>query len=274
VPVQVQYGRFVKGLVVGRHYGEGVASFECPAPAFGYSFNKHACVSTLIADAFPVTFSLAIGAFILWLLLGVSLGVIAAKRQGKWQDKASTAFVLVGISLPTFISGILILLLALKFKLFDPIEMGRWVSPFTDPIGWARNFIFPWITLALAFAATYTRFTRSNVLETASEDYIRTARAKGLSEKVILRKHTLRAALAPIITIAGLDFAGLLGGAIITENIFNLPGLGRLSIRAVLVDYDLPVILTTTLLAAVFVVVMNLVVDILYAYIDPRVRVA
>jgi len=274
VPVQVQYGRFVKGLVVGRHYGEGVARFECPAPAFGYSFNKHACVSTLIADAFPVTFSLAIGAFILWLLLGVSLGVIAAKRQGKWQDKASTAFVLVGISLPTFISGILILLLALKFKLFDPIEMGRWVSPFTDPIGWARNFIFPWITLALAFAATYTRFTRSNVLETASEDYIRTARAKGLSEKVILRKHTLRAALAPIITIAGLDFAGLLGGAIITENIFNLPGLGRLSIRAVLVDYDLPVILTTTLLAAVFVVVMNLVVDILYAYIDPRVRVA
>ena len=274
VPVQVQYGRFVKGLVAGRHYGEGVASFDCPAPAFGYSFNKHACVSTLIADAFPVTFSLAIGSFILWLLIGVSLGVVAAKRQGKWQDKASTAFVLVGISLPTFISGILILLLALKFNLIDPIEMGRWVSPFTDPIGWARNFIFPWITLALAFAATYTRFTRSNVLETSSEDYIRTARAKGLSEKVILRKHTLRAALAPIITIAGLDFAGLLGGAIITENIFNLPGLGRLSIRAVLVDYDLPVILTTTLLAAVFVVVMNLVVDILYAYIDPRVRVA
>lgn len=274
VPVQVQYGRFVKGLVAGRSYGEGAAAFTCPAPAFGYSFNRHECVTTLIADAFPVTFSLAIGAFVLWLLLGVSLGILAAKRQGKWQDKASTVFVLFGISLPTFISGILILLLALNFRLIDPIEMGRWVSPFDSPIGWAKNFIFPWLTLALAFAATYTRFTRSNVLETSSEDYIRTARAKGLSEKVVLRKHILRAALAPILTIAGLDFAGLLGGAIITENIFNLPGLGRLSIRAVLTDYDLPVIVATTLLAATFVVVMNLIVDIAYAYIDPRVRVA
>ena len=128
--------------------------------------------------------------------------------------------------------------------------------------------------LALLFAANYTRFTRSNVIETSSEDYIRTARAKGLPEGEILRKHTLRAALAPIVTMAGLDFAGLLGGAIITESIFNLPGLGRLSIRAVLNDYDLPTILATTILAATFVVVANLLVDILYAYIDPRVRVA
>lgn len=273
VPVQVQYGRFAKGLFVGRTYGEGAAKIECPAPAFGYSFNKHECVTTLIAEAFPVTLSLATGAFILWLLLGVSLGVVAARRQNKWQDKASTVFVLVGISLPTFVSGILIYLIALRFNLINPIEAGRWVSPFANPIGWLKNFILPWITLALAFAATYTRFTRSNVIETSSEDYIRTARAKGLSEKVILRKHTLRAALAPIVTIAGLDFAGLLGGAIITEQIFNLPGLGRLSLRAVLIDYDLPVIVSTTILAATFVVVMNLVVDIAYAYIDPRVRV-
>ncbi len=274
VPLQVQYGRFVKGIFLGRTFGEGAAEFSCPAPALGYSFNRHECVTKLIAAAFPVTFSLAIGAFFLWLLLGVSLGILAAKRQNKWQDKASTVFVLMGISLPTFISGILILLLALQFGLLDPIEMGRWVSPFTNPIGWAKNFIFPWITLALAFAATYTRFTRANVLETSSEDYIRTARAKGLPEKIVLRKHILRAALAPILTIAGLDFAGLLGGAIITENIFNLPGLGRMSIRAVLTDYDLPIIVATTLLAATFVVVMNLIVDIAYAYIDPRVRVA
>jgi len=274
VPLQVQYGRFVKGIFEGRTFGDGAAKFTCPAPALGYSFNRHECVTALVASAFPVTFSLAIGAFILWLLLGVSLGILAAKRQGKWQDKASTVFVLTGISLPTFISGILILLLALQFNLLDPIEMGRWVSPFQNPVGWAKNFIFPWITLALAFAATYTRFTRANVLETSSEDYIRTARAKGLPEKVVLRKHILRAALAPILTIAGLDFAGLLGGAIITENIFNLPGLGRMSIRAVLTDYDLPIIVATTLLAATFVVVMNLIVDIAYAYIDPRVRVA
>ncbi|MEN9412584.1 MAG: hypothetical protein RIQ92_1021, partial [Actinomycetota bacterium] len=143
-----------------------------------------------------------------------------------------------------------------------------------DPVAWFRTFIFPWIILALAYAASYTRFTRSTVIETSSEDYIRTARSKGLSEKVILQKHTLRAAIAPITTLAGLDFAGLLGGAIITESIFNLPGLGRLSIRAVLQDYDLPTILATTILAATFVVIANLLVDIAYAYLDPRVRVA
>ena len=275
VPVQVQYGRFVKGLAVGRNYGEGAASFSCPAPAFGYSFNRHECVTTIIGEAFPVTFSLAIGAFILWISVGVSLGILAARKKNKWQDRAATAFVLIGTSLPTFISGILILLfIALKFHLLNPIEMGRWVSPYQDPVGWFKLFIFPWIVLALLFAASYTRFTRSNIIETSTEDYIRTARAKGLSEKVILQKHTLRAALAPIATLAGLDFAGLLGGAIITETIYNLPGLGRLSLKAVLQDYDLPTIVATTILAATFVVVANLLVDIMYAYIDPRVRVA
>jgi peptide/nickel transport system permease protein len=275
VPVQVQYGRFVKGLFVGRDYGDGAAAFHCPAPAFGYSFNRHECVSQLVGEAFPVTLSLAVGAFILWMLVGVGLGILAARKKNEWQDRVATAFVLIGTSLPTFISGILILIfVALKFNFINPIEMGRWVSPYQDPVLWFRNFIFPWITLALLFAATYTRFTRSNVIETSTEDYIRTARAKGLPERDILRKHTLRAALAPIITLAGLDFAGLLGGAIITESIFNLPGLGRLSLRAVLVDYDLPTILATTILAATFVVVANLIVDIAYAYLDPRVRVA
>jgi peptide/nickel transport system permease protein len=275
VPVQVQYGRFVKGLFVGRDYGDGAAAFHCPAPAFGYSFNRHECVSQLVGEAFPVTLSLAVGAFILWMSVGVGLGILAARKKNEWQDRLATAFVLIGTSLPTFISGILILIfVALKFNFINPIEMGRWVSPYEDPVLWFRNFIFPWITLALLFAATYTRFTRSNVIETSSEDYIRTARAKGLPESDILRKHTLRAALAPIITLAGLDFAGLLGGAIITESIFNLPGLGRLSLRAVLVDYDLPTILATTILAATFVVVANLLVDIAYAYLDPRVRVA
>ena len=274
VPVQVQYGRFVKGLFVGRDYGDGSAAFHCPAPAFGYSFNRHECVTQLVGEAFPVTLSLAIGAFILWISVGVGLGILAARKKNEWQDRLATAFVLVGTSLPTFISGILILIfIALKFGLVNPIEMGRWVSPYEDPVGWFKTFIFPWITLALLYAATYTRFTRSNVIETSSEDYIRTARAKGLSERDILRKHTLRAALAPIITLAGLDFAGLLGGAIITEGIFNLPGLGRLSIRAVLRDYDLPTILATTILAASFVVIANLLVDIAYAYLDPRVRV-
>jgi peptide/nickel transport system permease protein len=275
VPWWEQWFRFMQGLFLGRNYAEGSAAIHCGAPAFGYSFNQHSCVTTLIGQAFPVTLSLAVGSFILWISVGVSLGVLAARFKGRAADRLSTAFVLVGTSLPTFISGILILLfVVLKFNLINPIEMGQWKSPFTDPFGYFMEFIFPCITLALAFAATYTRFTRSNVIETSSEDFIRTAKAKGLSNKVILRKHTLRAALSPIITIAGLDFAGLLGGAIITEGIFNLPGLGRLSIKAVLIDYDLPVILATTLLAASFVVIANLLVDIAYAYIDPRVRVS
>ena len=274
VSVWQQWWRFIVGLFQGRTYGEAEALIKCPAPAFGYSFNRHECVTKIIADAFPITLSLAIGAFIMWLSIGISLGVLAARFKGKFVDRASTVFVLIGTSLPTFISGILILLfVVIKFGLVNPLDLGNWANPVTDPLGWLKTFFFPCLTLAFAYAASYTRFTRSNVLETSTEDYIRTARAKGLSEKVVLRKHTLRAALAPIVTIAGLDFAALLGGAIITEGIYNLAGLGRLSIRAVLVDYDLPVILATTLFAATFVVVMNLIVDILYAFIDPRVRV-
>ncbi len=275
VPWWEQWWRFIHGLFAGRNYAEGSAAIVCGAPSFGYSFNQHACVTSLIGQAFPVTFSLAVGSFILWMIMGISLGILAARFKGRFPDRFATVFVLVGTSLPTFISGLLILLfVVLKFNLINPIEMGQWMSPFSNPWGYFKEFIFPCITLALAYAATYTRFTRSNVIETSSEDFIRTAKAKGLSSGVILRKHTLRAALSPILTIAGLDFAGLLGGAIITEQIFNLPGLGRLSIKAVLTDYDLPVILSTTLLAATFVVVANLVVDIAYAFIDPRVRVA
>ncbi|CAB4753245.1 unannotated protein [freshwater metagenome] len=270
VSVMEQWWRFIQGLFHGRVYTQGA---ECPAPSFGYSFNRHECVTGILAEAFPITLSLALGAFIMWLSLGISLGVIAAKNKGKFLDKASSVFVLVGTSLPTFISGILIVLfVVLKFNIVNPLELGDWHNPFIDPVGWLKTFFFPCATLALAYAATYTRFTRSNVIETSSEDFIRTARAKGLSEKVILRKHTLRAALAPIVTIAGLDFAGLLGGAIITEGIFGLSGLGRLSVKAVTETYDLPIILSTTLLASAFVVVMNLIVDIAYAFIDPRVR--
>ena len=274
VPVLEQWWRFMQGLFLGRDYGQGAAAFHCPAPAFGYTFTRHQCVTELIAKTFPVTLSLALGAFFLWMVVGVSLGILAAKNRGKFLDKASTVFVLVGTSLPTFLTGVLIIIfVVLKFNLIDPLQIGNWANPFTDPVGWLKAFFFPSLTLAIAYAATYTRFTRSNVLETASEDYIRTARAKGLSEKVILRKHVLRAALAPLVTMAGLDFSGLLGGAIITEKIFGLDGLGSLSVKAVLQTYDLPIIVATTIIASAFVVFMNLIVDIAYAYIDPRVRI-
>jgi peptide/nickel transport system permease protein len=273
VSVFEQWWRFMVGLFAGRTFGEEGIAITCAAPALGYSFSRHECVTTIVSQAFPYTLSLALGAFVLWLSVGISLGVLSARKKGKFADRAASVFVLVGTSLPTFITGILVVLfIVLQFNLVSPLELGNWHNPVTEPLGWLQTFFFPCATLALAYAATYTRFTRSNVIETSSEDFIRTARAKGLSEKVILRKHTLRAALAPIVTIAGLDFAGLLGGAIITEGIFGLNGLGKLSIKAVTQTYDLPIIVATTLIASAFVLLMNLIVDIAYAFIDPRVR--
>ena len=273
VPVHVQYGRFVKGLFVGREYGDGAAKFECPAPAFGYSFNRHACVTDLIKQAFPVTFSLAIGAFTLWLSVGVLLGVVAARRKGKWQDRASTVFVLVGTSLPTFISGLLILIfVALKFKLLNPLDMGQWVSPLENPFKWFNIFIFPWTTLALASAASYTRFTRSNFLETENEDYIRTARAKGLTERTTIMRHAFRNTLIPLTTIMVVDFAGIIGGAIITERVFGWYGMGTLFNRAIQ-GQDLNLLMGVFFLTASLTVLANLVADLLYSALDPRIRV-
>jgi peptide/nickel transport system permease protein len=273
LPFFTQYFLFLKGLFFGRTFGEGAALINCPAPSLGYSFQQHACVTNLIGEALPVTFSLAIGAIVMWLALGIGLGILAARFRGRIVDRLSTIFVLIGTSLPTFLTGLILLVFVVIRWGLIPFPSGNYTPFFENPFEWAQILFLPWLTLAFAYAALYTRFVRSSVIDTSNEDYIRTARAKGLSEGVILGKHTLRAALAPIATMAGLDFAGLLGGAILTESVFNLPGLGRLAISAV-VKYDLPIIVATTLLAAFIVVIMNLIVDILYAYIDPRVRVA
>jgi len=273
LPFFTQYFLFLKGLFFGRSFGEGAALINCPAPSLGYSFQEHACVTNLIGEALPVTFSLAIGAIVMWLALGIGLGILAARFRGRIVDQLSTIFVLIGTSLPTFLTGLLLLVFVVIRWHLIPFPSGNYTPFLENPFEWAQILFLPWLTLAFAYAALYTRFVRSSVIDTSNEDYIRTARAKGLSEGVILGKHTLRSALAPIATMAGLDFAGLLGGAILTESVFNLPGLGRLAISAV-VKYDLPIIVATTLLAAFIVVVMNLIVDILYAYIDPRVRVA
>jgi peptide/nickel transport system permease protein len=273
LPFFTQYFLFLKGLFFGRSFGEGAALINCPAPSLGYSFQEHACVTNLIGEALPVTFSLAIGAIVMWLALGIGLGILAARFRGRIVDQLSTIFVLIGTSLPTFLTGLLLVVFVVIRWHLIPFPSGNYTPFVENPFEWAQILFLPWLTLAFAYAALYTRFVRSSVIDTSNEDYIRTARAKGLSEGVILGKHTLRSALAPIATMAGLDFAGLLGGAILTESVFNLPGLGRLAISAV-VKYDLPIIVATTLLAAFIVVVMNLIVDILYAYIDPRVRVA
>lgn len=270
-PLYEQYFLFISGIFLGRTYGSGSAAFSCPAPSFGYSFNENACVTDMITEALPITINLAVGALILWLTVGIGLGIVAAKFKNRWPDTGSSVFVLLGTSLPTFVTGLALLIwVTIKWKLV-PLSLTGYTSLIDNPYKYFQYFILPWITLAIAYAALYTRFTRAALLETLGEDYIRTARAKGVGEQKVFFKHTLRAVLAPLITMASLDFAGLIGGAIITETIFNLPGLGRLTLRSVY-EFDLSVVLATTILAATVVITMNLIVDMLYAVLDPRVR--
>lgn len=269
LPVWQQYWEFLKGMFVGRTYGSGTQTFECSAPCLGYSFKRGEEVTVLMKSRFPATMWLAIGAFVLWIVVGISVGIYAALRRGRWQDKTVMGISLVGYSLPSFFIG-LILLFFVVLKL-NWLPFPAYVPPWENPTQFFQTMILPWIVLAILYAAFYMRLTRNQMLDTLGEDYIRTARAKGLTERVVIRKHALRAGLTPIVTAAGLDLAGLLGGAIITEQIFSLPGLGSLAISSV-VDADLPLIVGITLVTATFIIVANLIVDLLYAVIDPRVR--
>ncbi len=268
-PIYLQYGRFVKGIVVGVHYNNGPDVSYCPFPCFGYSFrNQQPVWPQLISDA-PVTLSLAIGASILWLIGGVSIGVLSALRRGSFFDRLSMGIALAGVSLPVFFTGLISLeLFSYKWSIFPNVH---YVGITSNPVQWARNLVLPWVTLAFLYAALYARLTRAGMLETMGEDYIRTARAKGLPERVVIMKHGLRAALTPIVTIFGLDLGLLLGGAILTETTFSMPGLGQFTILAIQ-NQDLPEIQGVVMIAAFFIVVANMIVDILYAVVDPRVR--
>ena len=271
LPLWQQYVEFVKGLFAGRTYGAGTATFTCTAPCLGYSFRRGEEVTPLILEALPVTIYLAVGAFVLWIIVGVLLGIFAALNRGRWQEKVTLGGALVGYSFPSFFIGLLLLFfVVIRWRL---LPYPSYVPPTEDPVRFFQTMILPWITLALVFAAFYIRLTRNQMLETLSEDYIRTARSKGLPERTVIGKHGLRAGLTPIVTAAGLDLAGLLGGAIIVESVFSLPGLGRLAFTAVL-DADLSIIVATVLVAGSFIVIANIIVDLLYAVIDPRVRLA
>ncbi len=268
-PLIVQYGRFVRGVFLGAHYNAGPDKTYCPPPCFGYSFRDQQPVWPVMMSDLPVTASLAVGAAILWLVGGTAIGVLSALRRGTFFDRAAMGVALAGVSLPIFFTGLIALeLFSYKWPIFPNIQF----VPFTqNPYLWARNLVLPWVTLAFLYAALYARLTRAGMLETMGEDYIRTARAKGLPERQVIIKHGLRAALTPILTIFGMDVGLLLGGAVLTEFTFSLHGLGLFTILAIQ-NNDLPEILGVVMLAAFFVVIANLVVDILYAVVDPRVR--
>ena len=281
-PVTYQFGQFIKGVFVGRDYpvdDKYRAQLEqtnpdlvihCSAPCLGYSQHYAKTVNSLIKKFAPVTVSLAVFAFLLWIIVGVLFGVIAAVFKGRWLDRILVALTLVVYALPTFFVGTFLLqYVAIKWKFFPYphyttiADGGVW--------NWLVGLTLPALTLALFYMAAYVRITRAFVLESMTEDYIRTARAKGLPGRVVLFKHGLRAALTPLVSMAGLDFASLLAGAVITETVFNYQGLGALAVSADK-NQDIPILIGLVIVAGAAVIIMNIVVDILYAYIDPRVR--
>ncbi|MBA2464477.1 MAG: ABC transporter permease [Nocardioidaceae bacterium] len=269
-PIYVQYANYAKGIFVGSEYDMGAQVVDCPAPCLGYSFLTRQAVFPELLDRAPVTFSLAIGAAVIWVVFGVSVGVLSALKRGSVFDRIAMTVALAGVSMPIFWTGLMALsLLSYKLGLF---ASGGSYTPFLEnPVSWVYALVLPWITLALLFSAQYARLTRAGMLETMNEDYIRTARAKGLQERRVVIKHGLRGALTPIVTIFGLDFGLLIGGAVLTERVFSLNGLGNYAVQGIFAN-DLPKILGVTLVAALFVVIANLVVDLLYAVVDPRVR--
>jgi peptide/nickel transport system permease protein len=269
-PIWVQYGRFAKGLFVGADYDTGPSVEHCPAPCFGYSFITQNPVWPDLLDRLPVTLSLAVGAAVLWLVGGVATGVLSALKRGSVFDRAAMGAALAGVSLPIFFTGLLSLSV-FSYQMGWAAPGGRNPMDAHNIFGWAYALILPWITLAFLYAAAYARLTRAGMLETMNEDYIRTARAKGLPERTVVIKHGLRATLTPILTIFGLDLGLLLGGAILTESTFSLPGIGQYTVIA-LSNNDLPKVTGVVLLGAFFIVIANLVVDLLYAVVDPRVR--
>jgi peptide/nickel transport system permease protein len=271
-PVPVQYWHWVKGVFVGAEYDYGQGVERCPAPCLGYSFITRQPVWPELLDRAPVTISLTVGASLIWLIAGVSVGVLSALRRGTVFDRAAMGVALAGVSLPIFFTG-LIALAFFSYQLRITAPGGSYV-PFTqNPAQWAYSLLLPWITLAFLFSAAYARLTRAGMLETMSEDYIRTARAKGLPERAVVVKHALRGALTPVLTIFGLDVGLLLGGAVLTEKTFSLNGLGKYAYDGIVAG-DLPKILGVTLVAGIAVIVANLVVDLLYGVIDPRVRLS
>jgi peptide/nickel transport system permease protein len=266
-----QYVAYNKGLVLGRDYDTGSIPEHCPAPCLGFSFRTHEPVLSIVGRALPVTISIVAGGAVLWLSIGIGLGMLSALRRGTVFDKTAIGFSLLGASMPVYFFGLIMLnifvytLKILPYPTYTPL--------FSNPAKWAYGLLLPWITLGFLNSAIYARLSRAQMLETLSEDFVRTARAVGLPTRTVYLRHAFRAAITPLVTIAGLDIGLALGGAVITESIFHILGMGYQAVLAV-GDLNLPVVMATVLIAAFFIVASNLIVDTLYAVIDPRVKLA
>lgn len=258
-PLLTQFWLYMKGLLL--HFD------------LGYSWYSNASVASLIADRLPATIALTAGAVVLWLAIATPIGIVSALRPRSWVDRLLMGGALIAISAPVYWVGLVALYLFAddigRFPLLP--GAGSYVPLTDDPGAWAGSLLLPWLVLAGAFAAIYARVLRGSLIETMSRDFVRTARAKGLSERRVVVRHGVRVAITPVVTLLGVDIGVLLGGAILVETVFNVPGVGRLGFDAIS-RADFPVIQGTVVLAALFVVVANLVVDVVYAFLDPRVR--
>jgi len=258
-PLYVQYWTYMKGVVL--HFD------------FGFSFQTSQGVREALVSRLPATISMTAGALVIWLVVSLPLGVLSALRRGTPLDRITMGGAMLAISAPVYWLALVSLYLFAKdigaFPIFDGAN--TYVGITDDAGRWFGSLLLPWLVLAAGFAAFYARLLRANLVEVLGEDYIRTARAKGLTERRVVWRHGVRAAITPIVTVLGLDIGVLLGGSILTESVFNIPGIGRYAFDAIQ-SADLPAIQGTVLFAAFFIVLANLVVDIAYAFLDPRVR--
>ncbi|HUB36746.1 MAG TPA: ABC transporter permease [Solirubrobacteraceae bacterium] len=258
-PLLDQFWLYMKGLFL--HFD------------LGYSYYSGASVRSLLFDRLPATLSLTIGAAILWMAIGLPVGIVSALRRRSRLDRASMGASLLLVSAPEYWLGLIVLYLFAsdigQLRVFP--GAGSYAGLTADPTKWLTSLMLPWMVLAAGFAAVYARLMRTSLIETMGEDYIRTARAKGVPERQVVLRHGVRAAITPILTIFALDVGVLLGGAVLVETVFDIPGIGRLNYDAI-THADFPIIQGTVLLAALFIIVANILVDIVYAYLDPRVR--